>query len=66
MKNKPWYKKEYALYKGDNFITIGTIREISKETGKSIDFLRWMTYPAYERRIKNSNDRSKLVLIEDD
>ncbi len=62
----PWHKREYALYKGDEFITIGTIKEISSETGKSVDFLRWMTYPTYEKRSKNGKKRLKLVLIEDD
>ncbi|TBV85002.1 DNA cytosine methyltransferase [Lysinibacillus sp. OL1] len=46
-----WYQKVYALYKGDIFIAEGTLREISKETGKSLDFLKYMTYPAYERKI---------------
>ena len=66
LEKNPWYKREYALYKGDNFITIGTIMEISIETGKSIDFLRWMTYPTYEKRSRNGKKRLKLVLIEDD
>lgn len=62
----PWHKREYALYKGDNFITIGTIRQISKDTGKSVDFLRWMTYPTYEKRSENGNNRLKLVRLDEE
>ena len=62
----PWYKKVYALYKGENFITEGTIREISKETNKSIDFLRYMTYPIYSQRCGDSHKRLRLVLIDDE
>lgn len=61
----PWYKKVYALYKGDRFITEGTIREISRETDKSIDFLRYMTYPIYEKRCGDSENRLRLILLDE-
>ncbi|WP_341323423.1 hypothetical protein NSQ62_08085 [Solibacillus sp. FSL H8-0523] len=54
---KPWYKKVYALYKGENYICDGTIREIARETGKSTDFLRWMTYPVYAKRSEGGKNR---------
>lgn len=63
---KPWYRQAFALYKGDNFITEGTISEISKETGKSIDFLRYMTFPAYNKKCADSVKRLRMVPIDDD
>ena len=60
----PWHKKVYALYKGDNFIAEGTLREISRETGKSVDFLRYMTYPAYERKCGVGENRLRLYSLD--
>lgn len=61
----PWHKRIYALYKGEEFITDGTIREISRTTNKTIDFLRYMTYPIYERRTENGLKRLKMVPLDD-
>ncbi|MBG9756384.1 hypothetical protein J2B92_17275 [Lysinibacillus sphaericus] len=61
----PWHKRIYALYKGELFITEGTIREISKATGKTIDFLKYMTYPIYEKRSKNGKHRLKMISLDD-
>lgn len=61
-----WYNRVYALYKGDDFITTGTIQEISDETGKSVDFLRWMTYPTYKKRSENGKNRLQIVCLDED
>jgi len=55
-------KKEYALYKGEEIIAMGSIREISEQTGKSQHFLRYMTYPIYTKRISQRTHRKKGVL----
>lgn len=61
----PWHKRTYALYKGDRFIAAGTIREISKTTDKKINTLNFMTYPAYKKRCGNSENRLKLISLDD-
>ncbi len=61
----PWHKRIYALYKGEQFIAEGTIREISRETGKTIDFLKYMTYPIYGKRSINGKNRLKLISLDD-
>jgi len=61
----PWHKRIYALYKGDEFVSEGTIREISKRTNKTVDFLRYMTYPIYEKRCGDSMKRLKLIPLDD-
>lgn len=43
--------KIYALYKGDEYVTDGTLRELSRKTGKKEATLKFMTTPAYEGRI---------------
>lgn len=55
----------WALYKGDEFISVGTIDEISKETGKSFDNLMFMTRPSYMKR-KSAGNKSQLYEVEDD
>jgi hypothetical protein len=62
----PWKKKVYALYKGENFIADGTIQEIHDQTKKSITFLRYMTFPAYERKCRNGKNRLVMVNLEDE
>ncbi|MDF2792208.1 MAG: hypothetical protein K0S80_5310 [Neobacillus sp.] len=62
----PWHKRIYALYKGDTFVTEGTIREISKVTNKSIDFLRYMTFPIYEKRCGNSSKRLRMISLDEE
>ena len=61
----PWHKRVYALYKGDQFITDGTIREIHRETGKSINFLKYMTYPTYEKRCVNGPNRLRMISLDE-
>jgi hypothetical protein len=40
----------YALYKGEQNLADGTLAEIAKKTGKTESYLRWMTYPSYQKR----------------
>lgn len=42
--------RQYALYKGDDFITSGTMREIADKTSKTFDHIYFMSSPAYKRR----------------
>lgn len=44
----------YALYKGDELIDVGTSEYIGRRLGIKPENVRFMSYPAYHRRIKNS------------
>ena len=61
-----WKEKIYALYKDEQFITEGTIPEIHQETNKSINFLRYMTCPVYERRCGDSLKRMRMILLNEE
>ncbi|MEK4781090.1 hypothetical protein NST86_33520 [Bacillus sp. FSL L8-0199] len=61
-----WHERLYALYKGEQFVTEGTLPEISLAAKKSIQWLRYMTYPAYDKRCNDSIKRLRLVLLDDD
>ena len=62
----PWHKRLYALYKGDDFLSESTIREVHRETGKSIDFLKHMLTPTYSRRCGDSAKRLRLISLDDE
>lgn len=59
-----WDEKIYALYRGEEFISVGTIPEISAEVGKSIGFLKYMTFPVYKRKV--TANALQMYLLEDD
>lgn len=55
---------EYALYQGDVFITLGTLAEISKETGIAKRMLKYYTFASTQRR--NPNGRAVIKIEVDD
>lgn len=55
---------EYALYQGDMFITLGTLAEISRETGIAERMLRYYTFASTQRR--NPNGRAVVKIEVDD
>ncbi|MEH6848583.1 hypothetical protein [Bacillus pseudomycoides] len=62
--------KEYAVYKGESLICIGTIQECAQHMGVLPQTVRFYTTPAYQRRLaKRKNPRNYLtvtVLEEDE
>lgn len=42
--------KEYALYKGEELLSIGTLQELSKQFGIKIKSLLFYQTPAYKKR----------------
>nr|DAN78734.1 MAG TPA: helix-turn-helix domain protein [Caudoviricetes sp.] len=54
---------EYALYQGDMFITLGTLAEISKETGITEKMLRYYSFASSQKR--NPNGRA-IIKIEEE
>ena len=50
--NKKKRKKKtiYAIYRGDKFIDVGTINELSKRMGKSKSFIKFLTSPTNKKR----------------
>ncbi|HBJ01799.1 MAG TPA: hypothetical protein DDY89_15195 [Lysinibacillus sp.] len=57
---------EYALYKGDQMVAIGTVNEIAKERGVKPGTIRFYMSGAYQRRSKSEvNNRLQLIKLED-
>ena len=55
---------EYVLYQGDVFITLGTLAEISKETGIAERMLKYYTFASTQRR--HPNGRAVIKIVVDD
>jgi len=47
---------EYAVYKGDDLLAIGTDKECAQELGVTPKYIRWMTTPAAKKRIQSKAD----------
>ena len=56
--------KEYALYKGDELLSIGTIQEIAKEQNVKEKTVEFYKTKSYEKRIQKRKSKNARVLIE--
>lgn len=49
--------KEYALYKGDGLLGIGTLQELSKQFGVKIKSLLFYQTPVYRKRTSDKKEK---------
>lgn len=56
----------YALYKGDELLSLGTIKQISKEMNILESSVRFFGNKTYLERTKGSHNRKILIKIEND
>ena len=54
--------KEFALYKGDGLIAMGTKREIAKKLGISVGSVTCYGTPSYAKRTSEKNVRRLVDL----
>ena len=56
--------KEYAVYKGDKFITSGTAEECAAFMGVKPETVKYYTTPTYQRKLsRRKNSRNPLIVI---
>lgn len=53
--------QEYAVYKGEELLAIGTAKECAKKLGVTPKYIRWMTSPVAQRRIEKRNQPGKAT-----
>lgn len=58
--------KEFAMYKGDKLLGIGTIKELAKILNVKAETIRFYNTPTYQKRVKMGKNRRELVKIEGD
>lgn len=56
-------EKVYALYEGDKFLTLGTLKEIANELGINVKSVLFYGTPAYLKRTKGNG--KILICVED-
>ena len=56
-------KKEYAMYKGETCLGIGTLEELAKQFKVKLKTIYFYTTPTYKRRVKKGKNRRELVEI---
>ena len=54
--------KEYALYKGDKLLAMGTKKEIAKQLGVKPSTIKFYTHPSYAKRTSEEKGR-RLIEI---
>jgi hypothetical protein len=60
-------KSEYAVYKGDEFICLGTARECATYLDVKISTIRYLSSPAYSKRIEERQEsKNPLIAIKVD
>ena len=57
--------KEWALYKGEELLSIGTIREIAEEMGLMPTTVEKLRKPSYIKTLKE-NHKAKILIPLDD
>lgn len=57
--------REYALYKGDQFIMIGTLQNIADELNVTRRGLYYYLSPFYAKKLANMKSTSKAIVIVD-
>ena len=66
----PRVLKEYAVYQGDEFLMIGTIKECAKKLNVLPSTIRYWTMPVHHRRAeakKGADSTWKVaIVVEDD
>jgi len=60
--------KEYAVYKGDKLLSIGTAEECAAELGVTKEYITWMTTPIAKSRLakRKRPERCTVGIIVDD
>lgn len=62
-KRKRW---QYAMYKGEELLSVGTSNEICKEMGISIKTFQYYRSKAYKERIKSRKNKAYRIVIKID
>lgn len=58
-------KKIYALYKGENLLADGTLKEIAEKMGLKEKTVLFYGTPSYQHRAKKVKNRRELVRLDD-
>ncbi|KGX84462.1 hypothetical protein [Pontibacillus litoralis] len=55
-------EQEYAIYKGEKLLCIGTKEECAKELGVQPEYIYWLTTPTAKRRLESRRNPEKCTV----
>ncbi|OEH53015.1 hypothetical protein AQ616_18425 [Oceanobacillus sp. E9] len=58
-------QKEWAIYKGDQFVFMGTTNECAKELGVHPDTIRFYSTPIYKKRLEKRGNLDNSTVVVD-
>ena len=58
-------KRDYAVYRGDEFVTVGTQAEVARELGVKPDTIYFWSTPTYNNRLKEGSKALTAFKLED-
>lgn len=53
---------QYGVYKGDEFIMVGSLEEVAKKLGVSEKSVKWMASPTAKRRADKPGSTKMIVV----
>lgn len=56
--------KEYAIYKGEECLAIGTIKELAKRLKVKERTIYFYTTPTYKKRVKAGKNRREAIILD--
>lgn len=56
----------YSAYRGDEFLCVGTAREVARATGLSEYSVRWRSTPSVRRRMSGSRGGIMVTRLDDE
>lgn len=56
-------EREYALYKGDELLALGTLQEISEQVGAEMNTLKQYRFPSYQKRYRINKERKRNTRV---
>lgn len=59
-------EKIYALYKGDEFVDMGTRKYLANKLNSRVEFISYLASPTYKKRRAKENSKSMIVIKVDE
>lgn len=59
-------ERYYGVYRGDEFVTVGTQAEVARELGVKPDTVYFWSTPTYNKRLKKDSKALVSIRLEDD
>lgn len=56
---------DYALYKGDEFLIVGSVEELARYLNVKTQTIKFFSYPSYLKRFEKDNNRIIVIKIEE-